>query len=124
MPLDRRITILVTQPGYRDDNGRFVDGTTVTLNMWASRRDKTLTDVAEAGGSRTEILRTYRIRWLRELNWTSTQRMTVSDGSFNVVSINDPFSPILWSVDNIVEVTDRDGNGRRRFMDLELRYTS
>ena len=47
---------------------------TATFNVWGSRRDKTLTDVAEAGGSRTEILRTYRIRWLRELNWTSTHQ--------------------------------------------------
>ena len=123
MPLDRKITISVSAPGYRDNNGRYVEGATTTFNVWATRHDKTLTDVAEAGGSRTEILRTYRIRWLRELNWTNTNQIKVGDGSFSVVAITDPYTPIVWSVDKLIEVTDRDGSGRRRFMDLELRYT-
>ena len=51
MPADRRIIVQVQGEGFRDPGlqGGFVAGAIVDYPMWASRRDKSLTDIGDRG---------------------------------------------------------------------------
>ena len=109
MPADRRITINVTSEGHRNDFGEWVEGEVTPIGMWASRRDKSLTDIATEGGTRDQARRTWRIRWDSRIASSPTSLLEVEDGA------------ICFSIANMVEVTQRRGapDLRRRFLDLE-----
>ena len=113
MPADRRITINVTSDGYRNELGEFVEGTVTPLEVWASRRDKFLTDIATEGGTRDQGRRNWRIRWDARIANSPTRRLGVVDGT------------LTFTISNMVEVTrQRRGEQdlRRRFLDLEGLY--
>ena len=109
MPADRRITINVTSEGYRNEFGEFVEGTVTPLEVWASRRDKSLTDIATEGGTRDQGRRTWRIRWDSRIASSTTANLGVVDGAET------------FTISNMVEVTAQRGEPdlRRRFLDLE-----
>ena len=102
--LDRVITLGIETAGYRDDNGRWVPGETLEHSIWATRTDKSLSDIDESGGSRSIAERSYLVRWRADLAAAVPETITVTDNgqTFNVA--------------NIVEVQER----RRRFMTLEV----
>ena len=110
MPADRRITINVSAEGHRDpEHGEFVPGTVTALGVWASRRDKSLTDIATEGGTRGQGRRTWRIRWDSRIASSPTSLLTVEDGA------------LTFTISNMVEVTAQRGSPdlRRRYIDLE-----
>ena len=109
MPADRRITINVTSEGHRNV-GRFVPGTVTALGVWASRLDKTLTDIATEGGTRNQGRRNWRIRWDARIANSPTRLLEVEDGA------------LTFTISNMVEVTQQrrgEPDLRRRFLDLE-----
>ena len=77
--------------------------------MWASRRDKSLTDIATEGGTRDQGRRTWRIRWNSLIASSKTANLEVEDEGLS------------FSIANMVEVTQRRGAAdlRRRWLDLE-----
>ena len=119
MPLDREITITYEGRGHRDEHGEYVDGVKALLPVWAGRQDKDLIQVIERGGKRTEAMRTYRIRWLDVLQFAQADQLTVNDGTRNAEG-----RIVLWYCLNIVEVTGRNMDQRRRWMDLEIGSTT
>ena len=119
MPLDREIIITYEGRGRRDQSGAYVPGIKAYLPVWAGRQDKSLIQVIEQGGKRTEAMRTYRIRWLDVLQYAHADQLTVNDYSTDTAG-----SLIRWYCLNIVEVTGRNMDQRRRFMDLEIGTTT
>ena len=113
MPADRRITINVSTEGHRDEHGRSVLGAITPIGAWASRLDKTLTDIATEGGTRNQGRRTWRIRWDPRIANSPTRLLKVEDGA------------LTFTISNMVEVTQQrrgEPDLRRRFLDLEGLY--
>ena len=109
MPADRRLTVLVSATGTRDQHGEFVPGDVTTIELWASRRDKSQEDIETEGGSLTSIRRDWRIRWDSRIADVPVARLEVVD------------SMVTFNVLNLAEVT-RQGRGqdlRRRFLDIQ-----
>ena len=106
MPLDRRITLEVQAEGSYVD-GEYVAGAATTHELWASRMDASLEDIDEAGGSRDETLRSWRVRWIEPLaSAENVSRITViEDGA-------------RFAVVNVSEETNQ-GRTRRRWMLVE-----
>ena len=111
MPADRRITITVSEPGYRDPalQGEYVPGVVTSIGAWARRRDVSQELKIERQGSRDETSRDWRVRWDARIANTDNSLLKVEDGG-------DTFS-----IRNKVEVTEQ-GRGepdlRRKFLDL------
>ena len=103
--LDRIVTVSIQTPGMRNEVGRYVPGQTVENRVWATRKDKSLADIDESGGSRSIAEREYQVRWRADLAETIPENITVTDAGqqFNIV--------------NIRETSDE---RRRRFMTLEV----
>ena len=120
MPLDREITISRQEPGTRNDFGEFVPGDLRRFTMWATLNDLSLTDDPRTEGQLTVALREYTVRWFDILSVTNSQQLTVQDGSVDPNLTTNRL--ISWSVDDIIELTGRDGNTRRRWVKLKLRY--
>ena len=110
--LDRIITVRVQAEGMRNEHGEFVEGAVTPIRVWASRRDRDLTDIAEEGGTRGEARRDWRIRWRADLAGAATSSLAVQDDRLE------------WTVDKLVEVTGRKGELRRRWLDIQGRYTT
>ena len=77
--LDRIITVRVQAEGMRNEHGEFVEGAVTPIRVWASRRDRDLTDIAEEGGTRGEARRDWRIRWRADLAGAATSSLAVED---------------------------------------------
>ena len=104
MPLDRIIRLTVETAGGRNEFGEFVPGVvTFQGNVWATRRDRTLEDVEQEGGTLNLARRDYRVRWMASLAAAVPDQVTVAEGN------------LTFNVENIVEVED----ARRRFIDLQ-----
>ena len=108
MPVDRVIILKIEEEGHRNEYGEFVPGRSESHRIWATRRDLSLRDITEVGGELTNTRREWRVRWLKTL-------ADVRD--LTTVSIED--EGVEFNVDNLVEVTGRDGITRRRFYDIE-----
>ena len=117
MPLDRLIRVISEAPGTRNQYGESVPGAVTRRLLWATRMDRTLTDIAEEGGQRTEGRRDYRIRWIPDLRHQLSVHLSLMDGT-----LDDAGEDVIWTIDNIVEVTGRDGNTRRRFLDFQCTW--
>ena len=112
MPADRRITINVSEPGYRDPalQGEFVPGAITAIGAWATRRDVGQERKLEGGGTRDETSRDWRIRWNSKIANSPTNQLKVEDGGET------------FTVTNMVEVTQQRAGApdiRRRFLDLQ-----
>ena len=103
MPLDRRITVRRTVTGTND----FGESTeTVTdFQVWAGVADLSAFDVESEGGTFTNRLRKWTIRWRSDFVSFDTSELSVIDGAemFNVTNL----------------VRQQDGAERRRFMLIE-----
>ena len=106
MPLDRIVTVNVETRGAYNDVGRYVEGVVTPLRVWASKTDRNLMDVLETGGNRGEIQRTWRVRWNAAIYAAQPELLAVEDEG------------LVYDIQNMAEVTDRDGMTRRRFIDL------
>ena len=106
MPADRLITVNVMAEGMRNEHGEFVDGAVTAVRTWATRFDKSQEDKEQEGGQLDTTRRDWRIRWDSRIANTPASRLEVVDGvTFNVL--------------NMVEVTGRRGELRRRFLDIQ-----
>ena len=112
MPADRRITINVSAEGHRNEFGEFVEGTVTPLEVWASRRDQSLTDIATEGGTRDQGRRNWRIRWDARIANSTTANLEVVEGA------------LTFTVANMSEVIAQRGapDLRRKWIDLEGLY--
>ena len=116
MALDRRITVTYEGPGgARDMHGEYVPGPTITKSVWATRRDLSAQDVLESGGSRTEILRDWQIRWRKDI-----AEIQESD-LFSSLMVLD--NGKLFNVTKVLEETGRDGDFRKRWLRIARGYT-
>ena len=112
MALDRRITVTYEGPGGgRNMHGEYVPGPTVTVPIWATRRDLSSQDVLESGGNRTEILRDWQIRWRKDI-----AEIQESD-LFSSLMVLD--NGKLFNVTKVIEETGRDGDFRKRWLRIQ-----
>ena len=114
MPADRLITVNITTPGMRNQHGEYVEGATIAVRSWASRRDRSQEDIEQEGGTRDEVRRDWVIRWDSRIALTPPSRLAVED------------SGVTFNVLNMVEVT-RQGRApdlRRRFLDVQGVHTT
>ena len=112
MAADRRITVNVSEPGYRDPalQGEWVPGTVTPINVWASRRDQSQELKVLSGGTRDETSRDWRVRWDSRIASSPVARLKVEDGGET------------FTITNMVEVTrQRRGEPdlRRKWIDLQ-----
>ena len=113
MPIDRRITVQIRGEDQRDRYGELVPGAINYFPVWAGRFDKTLEDISEVAGERSEIRRAWRVRWFSDLaGITDLERVAVEDGG------------IEFDVENLVEETGKDGRTRRRWLMIEGVYST
>ena len=113
MPVDRRITIKIEGKGARDRYGEYQPGPINYFPVWAGRFDKSLEDIPESGGERSEIRRAWRVRWFSEL-----ARVTEITG----VTVEDDGTE--FDVENVVEETGKDGRTRHRWLMIEGVYST
>ena len=110
MPSGRRITINVSEPSTRNDQGESVPGAVTALGAWARRRDLDAKKVFETGGTRGEITREWRVRWNGQIARAALTELEVEDET-------DTFR-----VNSMTEVTEQ-GRGqpdlRKRWIDLQ-----
>ena len=111
MPLDRTIEVQVEIPGDYNDRGVYVPGAVSYLRLWATKTDRDLVNVIETGGERGEIMRTWRLRWNAAVYAAGPTLLTVVDDG------------VKFGVQNMVEVTGRQGEYRRRWIDLTGVYS-
>ena len=113
MPLDRRITIKVTTPGMRNEFGEFVPGQTLMLPVWVTRLDSRDTFSFDGGSGLAEVARrrVYRVRWRSDIAGADPTNVTVTpdDGGDSI------------QTESIAEFSGRDGDIRRRWLDVTLK---
>ena len=67
MPFDTRITILIQAEGHRNEFGEYVEGVTTEYPRWADESGAGSADLAASGGLFLTSVRTFLVRWFREL---------------------------------------------------------
>ena len=133
MPVDRIIELAYETPGHRatqaeadaDPNddirvGSYIPGVTITYRVWATQKDIDLTHVNEEGGRRSDRRKDWRIRWHDEIAIIPTQLLTLEDFS----SVDADGHSITWNVINMLEVNGRNGETRRRWLDLQAVWSA
>ena len=101
--LDRRIVIRRTVTA-RDQFGEAVE-TTTDYPQWGTREDASQADKETAGGSLTQVVRGYIVRYRSEIADAITSEISVLDGALTL------------DATNITEATLR--GERRRFLRIE-----
>ena len=120
MPIDRLIEITYTMLGRRNQQGIYEPGPTRRHRVWAQQKDIDLGHAVEEGGKRGERRRDWRIRWHEEIAGLPVSLLTVEDFS----SMDNAGHFIEWSVINMVEVNGRNGETRRRWLDLQAVWSA
>ena len=89
MPLDRRVTVILTATTLDDEGDE--QSSTVSLPLWATRTDGDVADTEEEGGSRDETRRDYRIRWRADIAGAFVSEVSVQDGAltFNALRVRE-----------------------------------
>ena len=100
--LDRIVTVRIAIEA-RNDFGEVAE-LVREYRRWATRMDKSLVDILEAGGDRDEAARTYRVRWFAALAGEPVSTVAVIDGD------------LVFNARNLVETR---GTDRRRYLDIE-----
>ena len=113
--LDRIIEMTYTAASTRNEHGESVPGAVyLTENTWAQRNDAGVVRKVTEGGVRTDIRRTYRVRW------TSRIQALVSDGETGISRIGVTDEGETFRVFTISEVSTHERRDvRRRYFDLE-----
>ena len=115
MPADRLIEVNITTPGMRNQHGEYVEGATIAVRSWASRRDRSQEDIEQEGGTRDEVRRDWVIRWDSRIADVPVSMLSVVDGG------------VTFDALNVVELT-RQGRGqadlRRRFLSIQGVFTT
>ena len=112
MPLDRRITVIIEEPGHRNMYGEYIDGIEVLIPVWATRMDKSQEDIESEGGTRNSIRRDWGIRWFAALDASEVSLVSVDDGG------------LIFNVLNVIEDTGRNGDYRQRWMLIQGVHTT
>ena len=112
--LDRKIVILYTAPGTRDQYGEYVEGVERRFDVWAQLRSQEGTDYPEVAGQRRAGRKTYRVRWFSVIADIQSVYLTVLDGT-----LSGEGSILRYNVENFREVTGSFAM-RRRFFDLDV----
>ena len=115
MPFDRQITVNVEAEGVFNEHNEYIPGPVTPLAVWAEKYDLRLVDIEEAGGTRSEVTRRWRIRYDSRIYDTPIARLEVLDGvqTFNITQTREITAqgrdrPVL----------------RRRFMELTGIFTT
>ena len=106
MALDRRITVRRTV-ATRDSLGEGEVTENTDFHVWASRRDADARDIEEAGGTRDEVHRKWRIRWRSDIADVPVSELSVIDGG------------ATFNVTTLAELTGRNAMDRRRWLQIE-----
>ena len=106
MPVDR-LLIIQRDDGEDNEYGEYSPNWVDAYRVWALKRDRDLRERIEAGGTRTEKLRDWRIRWSSSLFAESTARLRVVDDG------------LTWNIVSMIEHTGRFRDVRRRFIDIQ-----
>ena len=107
MPLDSRITVGIKAEGTRDDQGRYVPGAVTGYGVWADERNAGSTDEETSAGVVVREIRTFMVRYFRELAVAPISRVSVT-------RTEDDGSTSTWNPLNIAR-----SNERRRFITIE-----
>ena len=101
--LDRRITVRRTS--YTPNDFGESEKSTTDFPIWAGAADQSAFDTEEEGGTFTERLRKWMVRWRADLASVPVEELTVIDAGedFNVTNL----------------VRQRERGERRRFMTIE-----
>ena len=110
---DRLLTVLVDGTGDYDDSGRYIQGPDVEHRVWGWRRDDRVGYDLNPSGARNEVQRTYRIRWHSAIADVSPIYLNLTDGTTNADG-----SLVRFNVNRLVEITGRDFDLRRRWLEL------
>ena len=113
MPLDRLITVRQYRGGYRLPNGEYFQPPPRVKRIYATLIANPDTSLPEQGARREDAERTWRIRWNSEFNVVSVSQIRVEDGT-----VDDAGHAVEWQVKTIKEHAGRDGDIRRRWMDI------
>ena len=112
MPIDRLIVVAVSATGARDEHGEYIDGDVTAYRVWAERKDRSQEDKQTEGGSLDETRRNWRIRWVK----------AIADMPVSMVAVTD--DGLAFNVLNMVEITGRRGELRRRWLEIEGAHTT
>ena len=102
MPLDRRIKLRVEQPGTHV-GGSYVPGPSVTYDLWAQRSSLGTQEVIIPGGTRTNTVAEFTIRWTEEIYTHRVDLLFMSDAE-----------GFEWRIDNMGE-----SDTRRKFLAIQ-----
>lgn len=80
MPLDTPITIHLEAIGHRDNAGEYVHGPVTDYPLWADQRGAGSVDTLTSSGTVVTEVRTFGVRWFRELEIHRTDLITLTDG--------------------------------------------
>ena len=108
MPTDRMVTINIQEFGTYNAAGNYQDGADGLHRRWVTLVDTSLERQIIPGGARAEADAVYRTRYFRALAEADIRitYLIEDDGD-------------RYSIESIKEVTGRDGNVRRRWLELE-----
>ena len=108
MPTDRLVTINLQAIGDHNAAGIYIPGADMRQRRWATLIDTSVERLIRIGGARAEETALYRIRYYKALAGADVRLtfLTEDDGD-------------RYRVATITEVTGRDGNVRRRWLELD-----
>ena len=108
MPTDRIVTINIQGGGTYDDAGVYQRGVDRLLRRWATLIDTSLERRFAIGGTIEYKNVLYRVRYFQDL----------ADADIRITFLYDD-AGIIYTLNTITEVTGRDGNIRRRWLELD-----
>lgn len=108
MPTDRLVTLNLQAIGDYNAAGIYIPGADMKYRRWATLVDTSIERLLRVGGARAEETALYRVRYFKELAGADVRitYLTEDDGD-------------RYRVGAITEATGRDGNVRRRWLELD-----
>ena len=96
MPFDTPITLHLEALGTRDNHGEYVPGPITDYPLWADQRGAGSTDTLTSTGTFTTEVRTFTVRWFRELEIHQTDLIRLTDGAGS-----------LWDIESVASSDER-----------------
>ena len=103
MPLDRRITVIITPEGEYSEFGEFEEGTPVPYPMWAEQRGAGSVDTNTPGGIFVSGVRSFTVRYFAALANASIATVSIRDADGNI-----------WNADSLSE-----SDARKRYIGID-----